>query len=126
MVFPWGSRTLFLSETYTYAFMVVEGDYTMARAAEAAELQPEQFAKTTRLRTANGNFGLLLVVHAEHVARFEPRHHFADVIDVHQVGTMRAPEGVWIELREQFLQGAAIGLSFHLRGGDTDDPVFDG
>src|SRR5438105_9428517 len=60
-------------------------------------LYPEQFAHALDLAAADGNFGLLFVAHFEHVAGLEPRHHFLDVMDVHQEGAMRTPEGIGLE-----------------------------
>jgi len=40
------------------------------------------------LHAADRDFGVLLIVHAELIARFEPRHHFLDAVDVHQVGAV--------------------------------------
>ena len=54
--------------------------------------ESEQFPQALRLSPAHGYLGLLLVVHAELVRAFEPGHHFADVVDVHQKRPMRAPE----------------------------------
>src|SRR5208282_280579 len=51
-----------------------------------ASLQLKEFAEALGLRAGNGDFGLAFVVHLEHVARFEPRNHFLDVIDVDEVG----------------------------------------
>src|SRR5438874_13091544 len=61
------------------------------------DLQLEEFAHALDLRAADGNFGLLFVAHFEHKAGLEPRHHFLDVMDVHQEGAMRTPEGIGLE-----------------------------
>ena len=47
-------------------------------------LEVEQFAQAAGLRAADGDFRLLLIVHAQLVGAFEPWHHFADVVDVDQ------------------------------------------
>ena len=57
-------------------------------------LQTEQLAQALGLRPADRNLGLFLVVHPKLVGALEPRHDFADVIDVHQVRAVRAPEQV--------------------------------
>ncbi len=54
--------------------------------------ESEEFSQPLGLGAADGNLGLLLVVHAQLVGTLEPGHNFADTVDVHQVGTMRAPE----------------------------------
>lgn len=49
-----------------------------------ASLEPEQFPQALRLRAADGDLGLLLVIHPQLVRTLEPGHDFADVIDVHE------------------------------------------
>ena len=48
-------------------------------------LQPEQLAEAFRLGTADGDFGLLLVIHAELVGALEPGHDFLDPVDIDHV-----------------------------------------
>ena len=62
------------------------------------KLELEQFPQAPYLCAADGNFGGFLVVHFQHVAGFEPRHYFFDVMNVHEVGAVRAPEGFRIFL----------------------------
>src|SRR5437899_6130798 len=75
------------------------------------ELQFEQFAQAPDLGAADGNFGLLLVVHFQHVAGFEPRHHFLDVMNVHQVRAVRAPERFGVEGGLHLFECAVFGSS---------------
>jgi hypothetical protein len=63
----------------------------------ARRLQLEQFAHAFDLRAAHRNFRLLLIVHFQHVAGLEPRHHFLDVVNVHQIRAVRPPERFGIQ-----------------------------
>ena len=72
----------------------------------------------------DGNFGLLFVVHFEHEAGFEPGHHFLDVLDVDEVGAMRAPEGVGIECFEKLIERTIVGSAFGIFGHDGDKAAF--
>ena len=74
-------------------------------------LQIEQFPQPLGLRAAHRNLGLLLVVHAQLVAGLEPRHHFADVVDVHHKAAMGAPETRRVQQLQQLFEGAALGLA---------------
>jgi CRP/FNR family transcriptional regulator len=58
--------------------------------------KPEQFPQPFRLSPAHGYLGLLLVVHAQLVGTLEPGNHFANAVDIHQVGTVRAPEKICV------------------------------
>ena len=58
--------------------------------------KPEQFPQSLRLSPAHGYLGLLLVVHAQLVGTLEPGNHFANAVDIHQVGTVRAPEKICV------------------------------
>jgi hypothetical protein len=89
-------------------------------------LQIEQLAQATGLRAANGNLGLLLVVHAQLVAGLEPRHDLADVVDVDHEAPMGAPEKCRVKEFEQFLQGAALGVPFEGLRDDANDAFVDG
>ncbi len=60
-------------------------------------LELEQLAQAADLCAADGDLGGFLVVHLQHVAGFEPRHDFLDVVNVHQVRAVWAPEGFGIE-----------------------------
>ncbi len=75
---------------------------------------------------ADGDFGFLGVVHAELVAGFEPRHDFADVLDVDDEGAVGAPEGFGVELLHELFEGAAVGVAFDCIGDDADGAVVDG
>ena len=74
---------------------------------------PEQFAQSLGLCPADGNFGLLLVVHAQLIRALEPRHDLFNAVDVHQIRAVRAPEKTLVQAIQQFFQGAAVGLAFH-------------
>ena len=83
-------------------------------------LHLQQFAEALGLRAADRNFRLLLIVHFQHVARLEPGKHFLDVVDIHQMRTMRPPEPPGIERLGQFLDGAVIRTAFQLARGDRN------
>ena len=74
----------------------------------AERLQVEEFAQPPGLGAADWNFFLRVVGHAKLVAGFKPRHHFADVLNIHNVRAMHAPEDGGIELFHQLFQGAAV------------------
>lgn len=74
----------------------------------------------------DGDFGLFFVVHFEHEAGFEPGDDFLDVMDVDEIGAVRAPEGVGIERGEEFFEGAVVGGAFGFLGSDGDEAAFDG
>ena len=84
--------------------------------AAGSTLQLEQLPEPLGLRAADGDLRLLLVVHAQLVAGFEPGHHFADLVDVDHEAAMGAPETRWIEQFEQLLESAALGLALEGRG----------
>src|ERR1035441_1478863 len=69
-------------------------------------LKLEQFPQPPRLYPADRNFGVLFVVHAELIARFEPGHDFFDAVDIDQVGTMHTPEHLAIQICLEILDGA--------------------
>jgi hypothetical protein len=60
--------------------------------AGVARLHLQEFTQTFGLRAADWDFGLTLVRHLEHVAGFEPRQNFLDVIDVDEMRAMRTPK----------------------------------
>ena len=62
-------------------------------------LHLQQFAEAFGLRAADRDLGAALIGHFKHVARLEPRHDFLDVVDVDQVGAVRAPEDFGLERR---------------------------
>ncbi len=96
------------------------------RVAVRQILEVKQFAEAAGLGTADGDFRLLFVVHAELVAGFEPGNDFADVVDVDDVAAVGAPEEVGVEEFEELFEGAALGVAFDGGGDDADGAVFDG
>ena len=68
------------------------------------DLEVKELAQAFGLSAADGNFALLLVVHAELVGALEPGYDFLDAIDVHQVGAVGAPEEVLVKRFEQFFE----------------------
>ena len=60
------------------------------------KLESEKFAQPFGLSTADWNLCLLLVIHAQLVRALEPRNDFADAVDIHQVGTVRAPKKICV------------------------------
>jgi hypothetical protein len=89
-------------------------------------LELEEFAEALGLLTGDRDFGLLFVVHFEHEAGLEPGHHFLDVVDVDEEGTVRAPERFLVEGAEEFLEGAIVGSAFDVFGDDRNEAAFDG
>lgn len=75
---------------------------------------------------ADGDLGLLFVVHAELVTGFEPGDDFADVVEVDDEAAMGAPEEGGVEEVKQLLEGAALGVAFKGLGDDADDAFIDG
>jgi hypothetical protein len=64
----------------------------VSRNAWVRNSEPEQLSQPLGLSAADWNFALLLIVHAQLVRALEPRHHFPNSIDVHQVGAVSPPE----------------------------------
>lgn len=60
--------------------------------AEDRSSEAKQFPQALGLSTANGNLGLLLVVHPELVRALEPGDDLANAVDVDEVGSVRAPK----------------------------------
>jgi hypothetical protein len=58
--------------------------------------ESEQFSQSLGLSPAHGYLGLLLVVHAQLVRTLEPGNNFANAVDIHQVGTVGAPEKICV------------------------------
>jgi hypothetical protein len=54
--------------------------------------ETEEFSQTSRLRAANRDLSLFLVVHPQLIGAFEPGDNFADAVDVHEVGAMSPPK----------------------------------
>jgi hypothetical protein len=94
--------------------------------AASALSEVEEFAKAFGLLAGHGDFGLFFVVHFEHEGGFEPGDHFFDVVDVDEIGAVRAPEGFGVEGREEFVEGAVVRRAFGVFGGDGDEAAFDG
>ena len=59
-------------------------------------LKAEEFAHTLGLSPADRDLSLLLIIHAQLIRPLEPRDHFADPVDIHQVGAMCPPKQVRI------------------------------
>ena len=74
----------------------------------------------------DGDFGGFFVVHFQHEAGLEPGDDFADVVDVDEIGAVRAPEGVGVEGGVELFEGAVVGGAFEVFGGDGDEAAFDG
>src|SRR5208283_4124581 len=90
------------------------------------ELEFEEFAEAFGLLTGDGDFGLFFVVHFEHEAGFEPGNDFLDVVDVDEIGAVRAPEGFGLQGVEEFVESAVVGGAFDVLGDDGDETAFDG
>ena len=69
------------------------------------KLEAEEGAEAFGLDAGDGDFGALFVVHAELEAGLEPGDDFADAVDVHQPGTVDAPELFGVEAGLEFLDG---------------------
>jgi hypothetical protein len=59
---------------------------------EAVGSEAEQFPQAFGLSSADGNLGLLLVVHPKLVRALEPGDNLANAIDVDEVGAVSPPE----------------------------------
>src|SRR5215472_17140227 len=92
---------------------------------QVSNLQFEEFAKAFSLLAGNGDLGGLFVIHLEHKAGFEPEHDFLDVVDVNQIGAVRAPERVGIESSVKLLEGAVVRGTFEFPGGNRDKTALD-
>ena len=64
----------------------------------AGFLQVEKFAQAPGLGAANGDLGLLLVVHPELKTGLEPRNHLSNPVDVDEIGAVHSPENVRVEI----------------------------
>jgi hypothetical protein len=78
------------------------------------------------LLAGDGDFGLFFVVHFYHEAGLEPGNDFLDVMDVDEIGAVRAPEGVGGESVVELFKGAVVGGAFDIASGDGDESTFDG
>ena len=93
--------------------------------AIVTKLEVEELAEALGLGAADGDFSLLLVVHAELVAGLEPGHDFADLVDVDDEASVGAPEASRVEQLEQLLKGAALGLALEDSRDDANDSFID-
>src|SRR5882672_670082 len=93
--------------------------------SDAQRLHLQEFAEAFGLGAAYGDFGGALVGHFQHVAGFEPGDDFLDVVDVDQVGAVRAPEKFRVERRLELFDRAVIGGALDLAGNYRDGAVFD-
>src|SRR5215469_4111142 len=101
----------------------------MTGAIETRFLQSEQSAQALGLGAADGNFGLLFVVHAQLVRALEPGDDFLDAVDINEIGPVRPPEDVGVEALQKLLERPAVRLAFHAVGAggrDRDHTIFDG
>src|SRR5271156_2888108 len=89
-------------------------------ASGAPRLKLKQFAEAFRLHAAHWDLCLLLVAYFQHIAGFEPRHHFFNVMNVDQVGAVRTPERVRVHRSVQFLKRAVVGSTFTVTRGDRN------
>src|ERR1700721_2903605 len=88
---------------------------TSAGTTKLAPLQIEQLPQTARLCAAYRNLGLLLICHPQLIGALEPRHDFANLVNVDQERSVRAPEHRRIEQIEQLVERAALRLPFQRR-----------
>jgi hypothetical protein len=86
----------------------------------------EELAEALGLLAGDGDFRLFFVVHFDHEAGFEPGNDFLDVVDVDEIGAVRAPERVGGEGFVKFFEGAVIGRAFDIASSDGDEATFDG
>src|SRR6267142_3194960 len=86
----------------------------------------KQFAHALNLRAANGNFGVLFVVHFQHEGGIEPRHNFLDVMNIHQERAVRLPEGFGIEGIAQLFEGPVIRTAFDIASHDGNRAAVNG
>src|SRR5262249_11271433 len=89
-------------------------------------LQLEQFAEALGLLAGDRDFGLLFVVHFEHVAGLEPGHDLLDVMNVYKVGAVRAPENVGVKCGVHLFERAVVGSAISFARADCDEAVGDG
>ena len=78
-------------------------------------LQIQQLPQPSRLGAADGDFGLLAVVHLQLIGAFEPGDHFFDAVDVDEMRAVDAPEDVRIKVALEILDGAEVGLASRSR-----------
>jgi hypothetical protein len=82
------------------ASTVSEEDKQAKPCAGAQSSQTEKFAEPFGLRPADWNLALLFIIHAQLVRTLEPGNNFANAVDVHQVGSVGAPEQAGIQAAE--------------------------
>src|SRR6266699_4837830 len=88
-------------------------------------LQIQQLPQPSRLGAADGDFGLLAVVHLQLVRALEPGDDFLDAVDVDEIRAVDAPEDVRIKVALELLDGAEVGLALEVAGDNADHPVLD-
>jgi hypothetical protein len=76
----------------TDAESVAQLDKRIEEVSASVPSQSEKLAEPFGLSAADRDLGLLLVVHAQLVGALEPGNHLADAVDVHDIGTVSAPE----------------------------------
>jgi len=59
--------------------------------------ETEELPQTLGLSAADWNLALLLIVHAQLVGTLEPGNHFANTVDIYQVGAVSPPEQARIQ-----------------------------
>ena len=91
-------------------------------------LESEQLPQALGLSAADGDLGLLLVVHPQLIRTLEPGNHLADAVDIHEVRAVGPPKKIRIEAIQQFFERPAVGLSLHARCArsyDCDHAILD-
>src|SRR5215470_20001507 len=86
-------------------------------------LKLKEFAEAFGLLADDGDFGLLFVVHFEHVAGLEPGHNFLDVMNVDEIRAVRAPKNVRIERGVHFFECAVIRSAVGFARANGDEAV---
>src|SRR5205823_14168117 len=88
-------------------------------------LQIQQLPQPPRLGAADGDFGLLAVVHFQLVRALEPGDDFLDAVDIDEMRAVDAPEDVRIKVALELLDGAEVGLALEVAGDNADHPILD-
>lgn len=83
---PWRSggcrQEVFSEEDIRFVHHVAEPASATRQCLRPTDSQSEQLPQLLRLRPAHRNLGLLLIVHAQLIRTFEPRHHFFNTIGI--------------------------------------------
>lgn len=61
-------------------------------ACKCKQSEAEQFPQALGLSSADGNLGLLFIVHPQLVGTLEPGNDLTDTIDIHQIRSVSPPE----------------------------------